>query len=1256
MLHIPPEGTNDSPAEKTVNTTILTSSKGDWRDRGRDLQTCFPLVPVIVSKNGITVRTVALLDSASEITVIQSSLAEQLNLKGRSVPLTLKTLGPDVTKTSRIVSFQVKSVDDPDAKPLSVVDARILDIASFETPPQKIQPEWEHLSHLPLRDIDASDVKLLIGANVPEAHITNEVVIGNKHQPYGTRSQLGWSIIGLTEKSKVDRVSKKILCTLKKDDQLLESVERFWNTESFGTTCSESEPMSLQDRAAAKQLKEKTSLLENGHYEVPMLWKSDELTLPNNFAVAMRRYNSLERRLHRDPECKRMYMKTMEGYISKGHAVKLTQEDKAKSFERTWYIPHHGVTNPNKPGKVRVVFDAASEFQGQSLNDSLLTGPDLLNNLFGVLQRFRLYRVAVVGDIEGMFHQVYVPRSDADSLRFLWKEDPTSPGPPDTSMMVVHIFGSKDSPTCCNYALRRTAEDNINAFSKMVIQAYLKDYYMDDLVSSIQSVTVAMSFVDEVIELGKRGGWRVHKFISNSKEVMQHIPETERAIQPPGPIEFGRVQRALGVGWDVGKAFLRYTLEGGRIVCSFLAAKTRVAPIKPQLSIPRLELQGAVLAVRLAETLMRELQPINITRRIFWTDSTTVLAYIRNESKRFKPFIGNRVAEIREFTQFEEWRYIPTAQNPADYCSRGMKADDLTMEHAWFTGPTFLSKDEQDWPEQVIPNSQLKPDDPEVRKAATASVLLIGEKSEKFIYRYEFEIASLVKVDYFSTWRGLVRRTAWILRAYRNFASKLPRLGVKAITSSEITAEEWEDAEHLWIQHAQREAYPEAWRELKEDGMLSPKHPLSPLQPFHDGIHLRVGGRLRKADINQEAKHQLLLPRNRLTKLLLQDIHSSQAHCGREQLIAETRQKYWPLQGRTTARSVIKDCITCRRKRLKPVQPMMADLPTCRLNAAAGAFYHTGIDYFGPIVVTQRRSSVKRWGCLFTCMSVRAVHLELADSLSTDDFLLCLRRFIGMRSQPRRIFSDNGTNFVGANTELRRCLQQLDHDKILQYVTPLKIEWYFNPPTAPHFGGAWERLVRSVKKALSTVIANVQVSEAVLRTALVEVQAIVNNRPLTYASEDVNDFEALTPNHFIFGRAAEGLSPCRDDDRDINSRQRWKRVQVVANRVNQRWLKEYLPTLTLRSKWRRDGEIVAAGDLVTLVDDKLPRGSWTLARVIQVYPGDDGIIRTVKVKTADGTYVRPANKVCILEESARTESKWPENLGKKALYLRAKFW
>ncbi|XP_064625967.1 uncharacterized protein LOC135486798 [Lineus longissimus] len=1076
----------------------------------------------------------------------------------------------------------------------------------------------------------------------------------------------------------------------------------------------------------------------------------------------MRRYNSLERRLHRDPECKRMYMKTMEGYISKGHAVKLTKEEKAKSSERTWYIPHHGVTNPNKPGKVRVVFDAASEFQGQSLNDSLLTGPDLLNNLFGVLQRFRLYRVAVIGDIEGMFHQVYVPRSDADSLRFLWKEDPTSPGPPDTWMMVVHIFCSKDSPTCWNYALRRTAEDNINAFSKMVIQAYLKDYYMDDLVSSIQSVTVAMSFVDEVIELGKRGGWRVHKFISNSKEVMQHIPETERAIPPPGPIEFGRVQRALGVGWDVGEdyfvfgaevkskgstkrqvlstassifdpcgylapftvrakcliqeiwrrnitwdeqipadllkqwtawltelpkirllkiprhhpefstdaknvmllifsdssemafgcsAFLRYTLEGGGIVCSFLAAKTRVAPIKPQLSIPRLELQGAVLAVRLAETLMRELQPINITRRIFWTDSTTVLAYIRNESKRFKPFIGNRVAEIREFTQFEEWRYIPTAQNPADYCSRGMKADDLTMEHAWFTGPTFLSKDEQDWPEQVIPNSQLKPDDPEVRKAATASVLLIGEKSEKFIYRYEFEIASLVKVDYFSTWRGLVRRTVWILRAYRNFASKLPRLGVKAITSSEITAEEWEDAEHLWIQHAQREAYPEAWRELKEDGMLSPKHPLSPLQPFHDGIHLRVGGRLRKADINQEAKHQLLLPRNRLTKLLLQDIHSSQAHCGREQLIAETRQKYWPVQGRTTARSVIKDCITCRRKRLKPVQPKMADLPTCRLNAAAGAFYHTGIDYFGPIVVTQWRSSVKRWGCLFTCMSVRAVHLELADSLSTDDFLLCLRRFIGMRSQPRRIFSDNGTNFVGANTELRRCLQQLDHHKILQYVTPLKIEWYFNPPTAPHFGGAWERLVRSVKKALSTVIANVQVSEAVLRTALVEVQAIVNNRPLTYASEDVNDFEALTPNHFIFGRAAEGLSPCRDDDRDINSRQRWKRVQVVANRVNQRWLKEYLPTLTLRSKWRRDGEIVAAGDLVTLVDDKLPRGSWTLARVIQVYPGDDGIIRTVKVKTADGTYVRPANKVCILEESARTESKWPETLVKKRSIL-----
>ena len=158
----------------------------------------------------------------------------------------------------------------------------------------------------------------------------------------------------------------------------------------------------------------------------------------------------------------------------------------------------------------------------------------------------------------------------------------------------------------------------------------------------------------------------------------------------------------------------------------------------------------------------------------------------------------------------------------------------------------------------------------------------------------------------------------------------------------------------------------------------------------------------------------------------------------------------------------------------------MADLHKCRLSVLTGPFHFTGVDYFGPIMVKVRRNTLKRWGCLFTCLGTRAVHLELADSLETDDFILVLRNFIGRRGHSAEIHSDNGTNFVEANHELRDCLAKLKQDTVKNYLAPRGIKWHFNPPLAPHFGGAWERLVRSVKTALKATVKDVCVSESVL--------------------------------------------------------------------------------------------------------------------------------------------------------------------------------
>jgi hypothetical protein len=244
----------------------------------------------------------------------------------------------------------------------------------------------------------------------------------------------------------------------------------------------------------------------------------------------------------------------MNGYIVKGFARKLSKEEALKTSPRTWYLPHHGVLNPNKPGKIRVVFDAASTCHGTSLNDNLMTGPDLLNSLFGVMQRFRLYAIAITADIEGMLHQVRVPDTDSDALRFLWKENIDQPGPPDVYKIRVHIFGATDSPTSANYALKKTALDNKAECDAQVVETVLNEFYVDDLDKSLDTVSEAVDLAARVVDVLRRGGFRLHKFMSNSIEFLQHIEESERTIKD---LKFGEdeasVYRTLGLKWQVKK-------------------------------------------------------------------------------------------------------------------------------------------------------------------------------------------------------------------------------------------------------------------------------------------------------------------------------------------------------------------------------------------------------------------------------------------------------------------------------------------------------------------------------------------------------------------------------------------------------------------------------------------------------------------------------------------------------------------------------
>jgi len=322
----------------------------------------------------------------------------------------------------------------------------------------------------------------------------------------------------------------------------------------------------------------------------------------------------------------------------------------------------------------------------------------------------------------------------------------------------------------------------------------------------------------------------------------------------------------------------------------------------------------------------------------------------------------------------------------------------------------------------------------------------------------------------------------------------------------------------------------------------------------------------------------------------------------------------------------------CKKKDAKQGEQIMADLPKDRLTPDKPPFTYVGIDYFGPLYVRQGRSQVKRYGCLFTCLNIRAIHIEIAHSLDTSSFINALRRFISRRGIPEQIRSDNGTNFVGGERELREAIESWNQHKIDDYLCQRGIVWKFNPPLASHMGGVWERQIRTIRRILKALLKEQLVTDEALVTLMAEVESIVNSRPITPLSSDPNDLEPLTPNQLLLLRKGpQYFPPGVFNKDDLYSQRRWRQIQHLANTFWRRWSKEYLPLLQERKKWIQPRRNFAVGDLVLIEETNLPRNQWKLGRIIEVFPDGKGFVRSADVKTKDSRMKRPITKLCLLE-------------------------
>lgn len=454
------------------------------------------------------------------------------------------------------------------------------------------------------------------------------------------------------------------------------------------------------------------------------------------------------------------------------------------------------------------------------------------------------------------------------------------------------------------------------------------------------------------------------------------------------------------------------------------------------------------------------------------------------------------------------------------------------------------------------------------------------------------------------------------------------------VHSNLLSSDELEKAELEIIRLCQRKRYSEELVSLQKDGVVKRSSQLCKLNPVLHADIIRVGGRLDKAMMPEEVKHPVILDKDlHISDLILRQIHKDIGHCGRNYMLAKLRQKYWIPGAGSAIRRILSKCVVCRRMHGTAGNQQMPDLPQDRVTPDKPPFTHVGVDCFGPFEVKRGRSIVKRYGVIFTCLTIRAVHLEKAASLDTDSFIQALRRFIARRGQVLEIRSDNGTNFVGGRRELQDALENWNHNQINSFLLQKGIRWTFNPPAGSHFGGIWERIIRSVRKILSSILGGQSLDEEGLYTLFCEVESILNNRPISRASMDLNDLEALTPNHLLLLKTQPCLPPGLFRKDDLYSRRRWRQVQYMADLFWKRWIREYLPQLQERQKWLVKKRNFQLGDVVLIVDDAAPRSSWIMGKVIQLMQDRRGLTRQVKVKTKSTCLNRPITKICLLLET-----------------------
>ena len=710
---------------------------------------------------------------------------------------------------------------------------------------------------------------------------------------------------------------------------------------------------------------------------------------------------------------------------------------------------------------------------------------------------------------------------------------------------------------------------------------------------------------------------------------------------------------ASNAGYGVG-IYARSSADNKIFDCRLMFGKSRVIPQGKEISMPRAELVGALTAVRITKMITESLE-IPISSVWFWCDSITVLRYIRSVKIRFKKWVAKRVEEIRDFAKPDLWRYVPSKLNSADLPSRGLSPRHTDRPSLWFHGPAFSRESNDNWNFDPPNSSDISAQAPllDILPEVTVSSAITNPSSETF------PLVNLV--NYYSNLHDLLRAIS-ILLCFVSFmkhkyVSRLSDgISKTSFKKKKFLPDPIQGYSYALVQAAkiaQFEAYGNILNVVKTTDFSTAmkkcnnptlKHQLNALRnlrPFvstEDGV-MRVNGRLRHAPIAYNAKYPIILPKDgHFTKLVIEHFHKITGCSGYNTTLAATRQHFWIVNGPTTVKRYTRTCVKFRERDAKPLEQVMAPLPEVRLATGKLPFTASSVDYFGPFSVAIGRRREKRWGVIFTCLAVRAVHFEVAHSLTTSSFLNAYVRFICERGYaPSRMYSDNGSNLKGGYTELKEGLKRLDSKKIHRKLAERSVTWIFSPPSASHQNGPVERMIRSTRRILWTLNENGRKtpSDEQFLTFIKEVQSILNARPLVPTSQDPTDFSAISPMTILTGvldpRAPLDISSTGDQLRNS-----WKWAQANAEQFWDLFIKEYIPSLIKTQKWLSPKPNLKENDLVLILDNSIStvRGNYPKALVTKTFPDMHGHVRRAELRLSDGrVFFRDIRKIALLEAS-----------------------